>query len=115
MFGSRDRWLRCAFAPNQAVVGVLIVLGTVVVGARGVSIADDPPSSVTVPASLASTVEASEPTEIAPPTMTAGHRRMLRFLKQIADGTPDENTLLGDADARALRKRISALSSDASN
>lgn len=57
-------------------------------------------------ASAALRAEVSEPPEKSSFTSSPGHQRMLRLLQQIADETPDENSFLGDAKARTLRKQI---------
>ena len=44
--------------------------------------------------------------EGGPPTLPPGHQKMLTLLRQIAEATPDNNSYLGDASARALRKRL---------
>ena len=50
-----------------------------------------------------------------PPTVPPSHQEMLTLLQQIADRTPDNNIYLGDANARALRKRFAVLPPDASD
>ena len=104
-----DRWLRTAFMPKRMVLVALIILWTAGVGAENVCTAADNVFNEKGSESEASTAEASTPVEESPPTAASGHERMLRLLQQIADATPDENSFLGDAKARAIRKRLSEL------
>ena len=95
-------------------LGVLIIIGMVGAGAV-VSTADDNLFSVTGAKSVASTAEVSAPAETVSPIATSGHERMLRLLQEIADATSDENSFLGDAKARTLRKRLAELPTETSD
>ena len=92
----------------------LFFIGMTGVGTASEFLADDSVFGVADSASVASKAAVSAPAEIAAPKATSGHRRMLTLLKQIADGTPDDNKYLGNANERLLRKRLSSLPSDAS-
>ena len=104
-----DRCRQTTFVPCRVVLGALIVLWTAGVGTGSASSEDETFSSGKGLASAASTAEVSEPVEQSSATAPPGHQRMLRLLQQIADATPDENSFLGDAKARTLRKQIAEL------
>ncbi len=78
----------------------LFFIGMTGVGTASEFLADDSVFGVADSESVASKAEVSAPVEIAAPKATSGHRRMLTLLKQIADGTPDDNKYLGNANER---------------
>ncbi len=89
-------------------------IGIVGVGAASVFLAEDRVFGFADSESAASPAEVSAPVEIATSKAASGHQRMLTLLKQIADGTPDDNMYLGNEDERFLRKRLASLPADAS-
>ena len=92
----------------------LFFIGIVGVGAASVFLAEDRVFGFADSESAASPAEVSAPVEIATSKAASGHQRMLTLLKQIADGTPDDNMYLGNEDERFLRKRLASLPADAS-
>ncbi len=101
-----DRLRPTAFLSCRVVLGALTVLWTAGVGMGSSPAAGEGSSSENGTASAALRAEVSEPPEKSSFTSSPGHQRMLRLLQQIADETPDENSFLGDAKARTLRKQI---------
>ena len=108
-FVAIDRWLQTAFVRSRVVLVAFVFVQIAGIFAVSVSTAADDFSSDSGSESASSTVETSVST--AP----RGHERMLRLLREIADSTPDENSFLGDAKARTLRKQIAELPSGTSD
>ena len=90
-------------------------IGIVGVGAASVFLAEDRVFGFADSEFAASPAEVSAPVEIATSKAASGHERMLRMLQEIADATSDENSFLGDAKARTLRKRLAELSTETSD
>lgn len=100
------QWRQTAFVSCRLVFGTLIVFWTAGVGMGNLPAAGENFSIGKGSASAASTAEESVLAVKSSPTAPPGHQRMLKLLQQIADDTPDENSFLGDAKARTLRKQI---------
>ncbi|MDE0186021.1 MAG: CRTAC1 family protein [Candidatus Poribacteria bacterium] len=101
-----DGLRQTAFVSCRVVFGVFIVLWTMGVGMGSSPAAGENSSGEKSSASAAPTAAVSMPAVKSSPTAPPGHKRMLKLLQQIADETPDENSFLGDAKARTLRKQI---------
>ena len=103
---------RASFPAGIRSVFVLGLVG--IVAALALVTSDGAATSRNSEAAIPGT-ESSLQAEGGPPAVPPSHQKMLTLLQQIAAGTPDNNSYLGDATARALRKRLADLSPDTSD
>ena len=103
---------RVSFPPG--IWGTLVLAVVSIVAGLALVTKDAAASNTNSEAALPGT-EPSSQAEGGPPAVPPSHQRMLTLLQQIADDTPDNNVYLGDASARALRKRLAVLPPDTSD